>query len=87
MKIILDLAWMLSSVLKFGGLALALGGVAMFGWYFVRANARAARNDVGANAAVAWGGADAMKGVKLLALGLAVQVAAFVLILLLPGRP
>ena len=38
-------------------------------------------------AALAWGGADAMKGVKLLALGLAVQVAAFVLILLLPGRP
>lgn len=80
---ILNLIWTLTGFLKFTGLALALGGVAMFGWYFVRANARAARKD---DAPVAWGGAGAMNGVKILGLGLGVQLLAFVLILLLPGR-
>ena len=65
---------------------MALAGVATFGWHFVRANARAARKDAGDDAPVAWGGAGAMLGAKLLGVGLAVQLAAFVLIALLPGR-
>jgi hypothetical protein len=60
--------------------------VALFGWHFVRANARAARKDAGDDAPVAWGGAGAMQGLKILGLGLGVQFAAFVLMLLLPGR-
>jgi hypothetical protein len=59
----------------------------MFGWHFVRAHARAARKDAGDDAPVAWGGAGAIKGVKILGAGLGVQLVAFVLILLLPGRP
>ena len=87
MRMLLNLAWIFCGTLKFSGLAVALGGVAMFGWYFVRANARAARKDAGENAAVAWGGAGAMRGAKVLALGLLMQFAAFILMALLPGRP
>ncbi len=85
MKTLLDIAWMFCGLLKYGGLAVALGGVVIFGWHFVRANARAARQTVDENT-VAWGGPGAMLGVKVLAVGVAVQVVAFVLMLLLPGR-
>jgi hypothetical protein len=89
MRQILDAAWMFAGFLKFGGLAVALGGVAMFGRHFIRSNARGAHNDsAGADgdAPIAWGGAGAKRGLKVLALGLALQLAAFVLALLLPGR-
>ena len=55
MKTVLDAAWMINTALKYCGLAVALGGVAVFGWYFVRANARAARDDMNEDAPVAWG--------------------------------
>jgi len=84
-RTLLDAGWMISSFLKYGGLAVALGGVAIFGWYFVGANARAAQRDGDQNS-VAWGGAGAMLGIKVLAVGVAVQLASFVLRLLLPGR-
>jgi hypothetical protein len=86
-RTILNLAWIFCGTLKFGGLAVALGGVAMFGWYFVKANARSARRDAGEDARVAWGGKGAMTGAKVLALGLVAQFAAFLLMALLPGRP
>ena len=45
MTLFLNFAWTFVGVLKFGGLAVALIGVAVFGWYFVRGNARAARDN------------------------------------------
>ena len=87
MNNILDVAWSLSAILKFGGIAVALAGVAIFGWYFVRANARAARNESEEGASVAWGGAGAKIGIKILGLGILLQIAAFLLAVVLPGRP
>lgn len=91
MRTLLDLAWMFCGLLKYGGLALALAGVVMFGWYFVRANAHAAKQDAhkqdGSENAIVWGGPRAMMGAKVIGLGLAVQLVAFVLMALLPGRP
>jgi len=70
---------------KYAGLALALAGVALFGWYFVRDNARAATRDTG-DGAVAWGGPRALLGAKIVAAGIALQVAAFLVAAFLPGR-
>ena len=85
MVLLLNAAWALYSVLKFAGLAIAIIGVAIFGWYFVRANARAARN-ADKNASIAWGGAGATVGLKVIAFGLAMQVTGFLLALVLPSR-
>lgn len=83
--ILLDILWTLSAFFKYGGLLLALAGVAIFGWYFVRANARAALQDTGENT-VAWGGPRAVTGLKVLAAGMVVQVLAFGISAFLPGR-
>ena len=83
----LDSAWTLDGILKYGGLIIALAGVAIFGWYFVRINARAAlaeRSDIPAQS---WRGRGALLGAKILALGIVVQVASFILGAMLPGRP
>jgi hypothetical protein len=87
MNNILDAAWLLPSILKYAGIIVALGGVAIFGWYFVRANARAAREEDAEGGSVAWGGAGAKTGIKVLGLGMALQIAAFLLAVVLPGRP
>ena len=87
MNNILDAAWLLSAILKYGGIVVALGGVAIFGWYFVRANAREARKENEEEASVSWGGAGGRSGLKVLGLGILLQLAAFLLAAVLPGRP
>ncbi len=83
---ILTAAWVLVAALKWSGLAIALAGVSIFGWYFIRANARAARKDSADVTVVAWGGAAARSGIKILVLGIMVQVVGFLLAMALPGR-
>ena len=80
-------AWALDGTLKYGGFIIALAGVAIFGWYFVRINARAAlaeRSDIPVKS---WRGSGALFGAKIFALGIVVQVASFILGTMLPGSP
>ncbi len=86
MALFLNLAWLSVGVLKFGGLALALIGVAVFGWYFVRGNARAARDGTGKVPISSWRGPGPMLGAKMLAGGIALQVLSVLLAVMLPGR-
>jgi hypothetical protein len=79
-------ASILYSTLKIGSLIFALAGVAVFGWYFVRANTRAARDVSEKNAGVSWGGNGAKIGVRVLVFGLLLQLPAFLLVVVLPSR-
>jgi hypothetical protein len=86
MRFVLDIAWTLVGVLKFGSLAVVLAGVALFGWNFVGINARAAQTARADVPAESWRGPGAINGFKLMALGFAMLVASFLLSALLPGR-
>lgn len=83
---ILDGAWALVKILSYGGLALALGGVAVFGWYFIRLNARAVHGDQAGIPREAWRGKGARLGIRILACGAAMQIASIMLSVALPGR-
>jgi hypothetical protein len=80
---LLHVAWILDKVLSYGGLAVALAGVAIFGWHFVLINARAARAELDKIPGTAWRGKGAKLGFRLLATGVAMQVASFVLAMML----
>ena len=86
MNVILGGAWALIKILSYGGFAAALLGVAVFGWYFVQANARAARTDASAVPPDAWRGKGALRGLKLLACGAGMQIASILLSAVVPGR-
>ncbi len=86
MALFLDLAWLIVGVLKFGGLALALIGIAVFGWYFVRGNDRAARDGAGGVPSSSWRGPGPILGAKILAGGIALQLLSVLLAVMLPGR-
>ena len=87
MKQLLDIAWILVKILSFGGLALVLAGVGVFGWHFVRLNAIAGRSEGNQVPPESWRGRGARMGLAILAGGAGVQIAAMVLAALLPGRP
>jgi len=86
MTLLLDAAWILYKILSFSGLALALAGVGIFGWHFVRLNARAAREDSGKIPAQSWRGGGARLGLHVLASGVTLAVTAMILGAALPGR-
>jgi hypothetical protein len=86
MAVFLNLAWMFVGVLKFGGLAVALSGVAVFGWYFVRGNAQAARDNADKVPSSSWRGPGPIFGAKILGTGIALQVMSALLAAALPGR-
>jgi len=82
----LDAGWLLQKTLSLGGLALALAGVATFGWYFVRLNALAAHGDSGRVPPESWRGTGARYGYSIFAAGVAMAVAAMILGASLPSR-
>lgn len=84
---LLDIAWILVKILSFGGLALVLAGVGVFGWHFVRLNAAAGRSEGDQVPPESWRGRGARMGLTIVAGGAGVQIAAIVLAALLPGRP
>jgi hypothetical protein len=86
MRFFLDIAWPLVSVLKYLGLAAALGGVAVFGWFFVRGNAQAAQNGNGTVPSSSWRGDGPMFGVRVLTAGILMEVVSVLLASVLPGR-
>jgi hypothetical protein len=86
MKLFLDLAWTLVAVLKYGGLAIALAGVAVFGWHFVRENAHSARDGSSEILPSSWRGPGPMLGAKMLVIGIILQILSVLLAVTLPGR-
>jgi hypothetical protein len=82
----LNFAWTFVGVLKFGGLVVALIGVAVFGWYFVRGNAQAARDDSNKVPSSSWRGPGPIFGAKILGFGIALQLLSVLLAVALPGR-
>jgi hypothetical protein len=86
MMLFLNFAWTFVGVLKFGGLAVDLIGVAVFGWYFVRGNAQAARDNSDKIPSSSWRGPGPIFGAKILGVGIALQVFSVLLAAALPGR-
>jgi hypothetical protein len=82
----LDAGWLLQKSLSFGGLAIALAGVATFGWYFVRINALAAQGDSNEVPPQSWRGPGARIGLMIFVTGVALAGASVVLAAMLPGR-
>ncbi len=68
------------------GLAFALAGLSIFGWYFVSLNAQAAREDSGAIPPESWRGPGARLGSWVFAAGVALAIASVALSGMLPGR-
>jgi hypothetical protein len=86
MTLFLNFAWTFVGMFKFGGLAVALIGVAVFGWYFVRGNAQAARDDSDKVPSSSWRGPGPIFGAKILGVGIALQVLSVLLAMALPNR-
>jgi hypothetical protein len=86
MALFLNFVWTFVGMLKFGGLAVALIGVAVFGWYFVRGNAQAARDDPDKVPSSSWRGPGPIFGTKILGVGIALQVLSVLLATALPSR-
>ena len=86
MKQLLDIAWILVKILSFGGLALLLAGVGVFGWHFVRLNAIAGRGEGDQVPPESWRGRGARMGLTILAGGAGVLRAVAERILKGPGR-
>lgn len=75
----------LSTLLKFGGAAMALAGLGIFGFYFIRENGRSARKGQNAVPSSAWRGNGPIKGLKLIACGALVIGASVAVSFLLPS--
>ena len=83
---LLSAAWVLQKALSLGGLAVALTGVATFGWHFVRINAAAAQGDSSEIPPESWRGAGARYGLAILAAGVVLALASVILAAMLPSR-
>lgn len=79
------LTWILVTVLRFGGLFVMFAGVAVFGVYFVRENARAARSGDGAIPASSWQGDGPKAAMRIFALGASMLLCAFIIAMFLPN--
>lgn len=87
MQLLFFAASFLSTLLKFCGVLVAVFGVGLFGFHFIRENARAARRGESAVPADAWRGAGPRKGARLLAIGALMLIASLIVSLILPGMP
>jgi hypothetical protein len=86
MKQFLNIAWPLVHFLSYVGLAFLFAGIAIFGWYFIRANANAAGQDLSEIPPASWHGTGPLRGAKIFLWGLAFQSLSLILANLLPGR-
>ncbi len=86
MSVVLDIAWTLVGILRYGSLAVVLLGVVVFGRNFVGINARAAQTERVDIPVESWRGTGAVAGVKLVGLGFAILAASLLLSALLPAR-
>lgn len=79
------LIWIVVTVLRFGGVLFLFVGFAIFGAYFVMANARVARSGDSAIPAASWQGAGPRAGIKIFASGAFMLLCAFILATFLPN--
>jgi hypothetical protein len=86
MAMFLDAAWTVVSVCKYGSIIIALTGVGIFGFYFVRENARSARQGENTIPATAWRGKGPRLGAQLLAAGVVLQLISIIVAVTVPGR-
>ncbi len=84
--VLLSAAWHVQKFFSLGGLALALAGVAIFGWHFVRLNALAAQGDSGEIPPESWRGPGAKFGLQIFSAGVGIAVVAVILASMLPAR-
>jgi hypothetical protein len=78
---ILHLAWVLMTVLRFAGVAVMFAGVGLFGVYFIAGNARSRNGTIPRSS---WRGPGPRKGMRIFATGLLMLLAAFVISLVMP---
>ena len=86
MSEIVNGAWRLTEVLHLGGVAVAVAGVGVFGWTFVKLNARAAKGETSNVPSGSWRGKPALLGYVIFAFGIAMQMFGYALGVLLPFR-
>jgi hypothetical protein len=84
MPLVLHLAWILITVLRFAGVIIVFGGVGLFGVYFIAGNAKAARLGDGTVPGSSWQGAGPRKGLRIIAVGTVMLLCAFALQMFLP---
>lgn len=77
----------LSTFLKFAGAAIAVTGVGIFGFYFIRDNGRSARRGESSVPAKAWRGPGPRKAVRIFAAGVFALILSVLVSLILPGMP
>ena len=82
MALILHLAWIAMTVLRFAGIIVIFGGVTLFGVFFIGGNARATNGRVPASS---WKGAGPKKGMRIVALGALMLLAAFLISKFMPN--
>lgn len=82
MALAIHLAWMLTTVLRFGGIITLFAGVMLFGIFFIGGNARVKDGHIPASS---WQAAGPKKGMKIAALGALMLLAAFAINSLMPN--
>ena len=82
MAILLHLAWITMTVLRFAGVFVIFAGVMLFGVYFIGGNARSPSGRVPVSS---WLGAGPRKGIRIFAAGVLMLLGAFVIGLLMPN--
>jgi hypothetical protein len=86
MTFTIDDVWRLTELLNYGGIAVAISGVAVFGWTFVKLNAIAAARESNTIPAASWRGRSAWAGVAILTGGVAMQILGYVIAVQIPLR-
>ena len=81
MVFVIHLAWLLVVGLRYAGIAVIYGGVVLFGVYFIGGNARSRDNAVPLSA---WLGRGPRKGMKIVFVGAAMLLCAWLIQLFLP---
>jgi hypothetical protein len=84
MAMILRIAWLTMTLLRFGGVAVLFSGVALFGIYFISGNAKAARGGDGRIPSSSWRGAGPRKALRVIVAGATMLLGAFIIGLFMP---
>jgi hypothetical protein len=82
MALLLHVAWLVMTVLRFGGVFLVFAGVTLFGVYFIGGNARAPGGRIPRSS---WLGPGPRKGMRIFAFGALMLLGAFLIQLLTPN--